>query len=346
MNEVGTIVAPAISVLMAVQHAGRFLEPALHSLANQTFQDYELIIVDNNSRDGTDHIMAEWAERDVRVRRYRQNVLGAAKCINFAASVAQAPLLARLDGTDVMHPDRLRIQYDRMKQEPNLGLLGGRVELIDVDDVVIGRRDLPLTDQELRAFLRRGNPFVQSTVMMRRSVFEAVGGYRISLRTSNDFDLWCRMADVAQIANMQDVLARFRIIEGGIPPSRPIRMALTDTCIIAAARARENGKPEPFVDGRANLRAALRILGRSREEFRYRVLKDVVGMTRRALACGDVAFAGRLRARALHLARGLSLRQAPRSLACIVASYFPAGSRQRRRSTLRRFLPIAEGPAG
>lgn len=337
---------PAISVLMAIQHAGRFLEPALQSLANQTFQDYELIIVDNNSRDGADRIVAEWAERDVRIRRYRQNVLGAAKCINFAASVAEAPLFARLDGTDVLHPDRLRIQHDRMRQEPHLGLLGGRVELIDINDNVIGRRDLPLTDHDLRSFLRRGNPFVQSTVLMRRSVFEAVGGYRITLRTSNDFDLWCRMADVAQIANMQEVLARFRVIEGGIPTSRPVRMALTDACIIAAAHARANGKPEPFVSGRANLRAALSILGRSREEFRYGVLKDVVGMTRVALARGDVAFARRLRARALDLVRGLSLRQAPRGLARIVASYFPIGSRQRRLSKLRSFLPIGQRPAG
>jgi glycosyltransferase involved in cell wall biosynthesis len=339
-------VAPAISVLMAVQHAGRFLEPALHSLANQTFQNYELIVVDNNSHDGTDRILAKWAKRDLRVRRYRQNVLGAAKCINFAASVAQAPLFARFDATDVLHPDRLRIQHARMNQEPDLGLLGGCVELIDVNDDVIGRRDLPLTDQDLRAFLRRGNPFVQSTVMMRRTVFEAVGGYRISLRTSNDFDLWCRMADVAQIANMQEVLARFRMIQGGIPASRPVRMALTDTCIIAAAQARKNGNPEPFVHGRANIRAALRILGRSREEFRYRVVKDVVGMARRALACGDVAFAGRLRARALHLVRGLPLRQAPRSVACIVASYFPTGSRQRRLLKPWRFLPISKRPTG
>ena len=338
--------APAISVLMAVQHAGRFLEPALHSLANQTFQDYELIIVDNNSRDGTDRVMADWAERDERIRLYRQNVLGAAKCINFAASVARAPLFARFDGTDLLHPDRLRMQHARMDQEPRLGLLGGRVDLIDINDNVVGRRDLPLTDQELRAFLRRGNPFVQSAVMIRRSVFEAVGGYRISLRTSNDFDLWCRIAEVAQIANMQEVLARFRVIDSGIPASRPIRMALTDTCIVAAARARENGKPEPFINGSAGLRAALTILGQSREEFRYRVLKDVVGIARRALARGDIAFAGRLRVRARHLVRGLSIRKTPRGIARIVASYFPTGARKRRKLALRQLLGIGRHPNG
>jgi glycosyltransferase involved in cell wall biosynthesis len=333
--------APAISVLMAVQHAGRFLEPALRSLANQTFQNYELIIVDNNSRDGNDRVMAEWAGKDERIRLYRQNVLTAARCINFAASVARAPLLARLDGTDVLLPDRLRIQYARMEQEPNLGLLGARVDLIDVNDNVIGRRDLPLTDHELRKFLRRGNPFVQSAIMMRRAVFETVGGYRVGLRASSDFDLWSRMAEVTQIANVEEVLARFRVIEAGIPASRPIRMALTDACILAAARARQGGKPEPFINRSANLRAALSILDVSREEFRYRLLKDIVGITRHALGQGNIAFATRMRAHAHRLALGLPVRKVPRGLARIAASYFPSGSRKRRKLALSRLLGSA-----
>lgn len=332
--------APAISVLMAVQHAGRFLEPALRSLANQTFQDFELIIIDNNSRDGTDRVIVEWAAKDERIRIYRQNVLGAAKCINFAASVARAPLLARLDGTDVLLPERLERQHARMQREQGLGLLGARVELIDGGDNVMGRRDLPLTDEDLRAFLMRGNPFVQSAVMMRRMVFEAVGGYRTSLRTSNDFDLWCRMADVTQIANMEDVLVRFRVIEGGIPASRPVRMAITDTCIIAAARARAARKTEPFINGRADLGAALKLLGVPRGEFRYRVLKDLIGIARHAVARGDKDFAKRLRARARGLAGGLSLRRMPNALAQIAASYFSAGFRRRRNLAFRRLLGI------
>lgn len=328
---------------MAVQHAGPFLGPALRSLANQTFKDYELILVDNNSRDGADRIMAEWAARDERIRLYRRDVLGAAKCINFAASIARAPLLARLDGTDVIHPDRLWIQHARMEREPDLGLLGACVDLIDSEDNVIGRRELPLSDQELRTFLRHGNPFVQSTIMMRRSVFESVGGYRVSLRTSNDFDLWCRMAEVTQMANMAQILACSRVIEGSIPSSRPIRMALTDSCIIAAARARECGKAEPFINGSADLRAALSILQVSREEFKYRVIKDLVGRARSALAREDTALARRMRARARRLASGLSLREMPRGLVRLAASYFPSGTRERRKLTLARLLGIAKG---
>jgi glycosyltransferase involved in cell wall biosynthesis len=325
---------------MAVNHAGRFLEPALRSLASQTFKDFEVILVDNNSRDGSDRVIAEWAAKDERIRCYRMDVLGSAKCLNFAASVARAPLFARLDGTNILLPDRLRIQHARMEQEPQLGLLGACVDLIDVDGNVIGRRALPLSDQELRTFLRHGNPFVQSTIMMRRAAFEAVGGYRVTLRTSEDYDLWCRMAEVTQMANVPESLARFRVIEGGIPTSRPIRMAITDACIIAAARARESGKPEPLINGTADLRAALSILKVSREDFRYQLLKNVVGITRNAVSRGDIAFANRMRDRALMLARGLPIWRLPRGLAHVAASYFPSGSRRRRKLAFTRLFGV------
>jgi len=328
-------VVPAISVLMAVRDGGKFLVPALQSLADQTFTDYEVILVDNNSRDGSDRIMAAWAEKDARLRFHRCKSLGLARCLNFAATHARAPLLARLDGDDVLYPDRFLLQHARLTQQPDLGLLGACVDLIDKDDNVIGRRALLLGDTELRQFLRKGNPFVHSTIMMRRSVFEATGGYRASLRLCEDYDLWCRMSEITQMANDPNILARYRVHESSMS-TVPIRLAIVDACIIAASRAREHGRPEPFASGRPHLRAALALLDVPRDEFKYRVLKNMVGIARLALARGDVALARSLRRRARRQLRGLSLGNVSRGLARIVASHFAAGSRQRRRATLTR----------
>jgi glycosyltransferase involved in cell wall biosynthesis len=99
-----TTVSPAISVLMAENHAGRFLDAALHSLANQTFKDFEIILVDNNSRDGSDRIIAEWAAKDERIRPYRMDVLTTARCLNFAASVARAPMPMTTSSADATSP--------------------------------------------------------------------------------------------------------------------------------------------------------------------------------------------------------------------------------------------------
>ena len=329
---------PAISVVIAVRNPGRFLDPALRSLADQTFEDYEAIIVDNASQDGTDRILAAWAEKDSRIRLAYYQSPGLARCLNHAASLARAPLLARLDGDDVLFADRLRVQHARMSQDPQLGLLGACVELIDGDDRLIGRRKLPLTDAELRSFLRKGNPFVHSTCMMRRSAFEAVGGYRTSLRLCEDFDLWCRMAEVTQIANCEEILARYRVHESSMSAGRPIRVAITDSCIIAAARARQGETSEPFARGRPKLRAALEILGIPRDEFRYQVLKSTVGVARLALARGDNQLARRLRVRARSRARGLSARNAWRGRARVLASYFRADSRERRKAAFNRMF--------
>ena len=331
---------------MAVNHAGRFLEPALRSLANQTFKDFEVILVDNNSRDGSDRVIAEWAAKDERIRPYRMDVLSAARCLNFATSVARAPLLARLDGTDVLLPDRLRIQHARMEQEPQLGLLGACVDLIDTDDNVVGHRDLPLSDQQLRTFLRHGNPFVQSTIMMRRAAFEAVGGYRISLRTSSDFDLWCRMAEVTQMANMRESLARFRVIEGGIPASRPIRMALTD-CLHhrggPRARKRQAGtlhqrRREPSRSSRYSRCVARRLQIPAFEKRRRHRASRCVPRRYRLRQSDCVTARSCWRA-------GCRFEGFRAGFAYVAASYFPSGSRQRRKLAVTRLLGAGERPA-
>jgi glycosyltransferase involved in cell wall biosynthesis len=331
-------VPPAVSVIIAVRNPGRFLEPMLQSLADQTFKDYEAIVVDNGSEDGTDRILAEWAAKDGRISVYPFKSIGLARCLNYAASIARAPLIARLDGDDILLPDRLAVQCARMAKEANLGLLGACVDLIDGDDRPLGRRRLPLTDAELRGFLRTGNPFVHSTVMMRKSAFDAVGGYRIGLRLCEDFDLWCRMAAVTEIANCEEVLAQYRIHESSMSAGRPIRLAIADTCIIAAMRAREAGGPEPFSSGRPKLRHALKILGVSRDEIRYRVLRTIVGTTRQAMDRGDDQLARRLRARAYPLARGLSFRSYGRGVLRLLMSYVPANTRSRRKALMKRLF--------
>jgi hypothetical protein len=183
---------------------------------------------------------------------------------------------------------------------------------------------------------------------MRRSIFESVGGYRESLRLSEDFDLWCRMAEVTEIANCDKILGRYRVHESAMSTAHPIRLAITDTCIIAASRARELRQPEPFISGRPSLRAALKILDMRREELRYRILKTMIAIARLALARGDAELAKRLRARVRSQILKLPFRTAWRASALLLASYFRSQTRDRRKVALRRLLPRqgrGNGPA-
>src|SRR5262245_30261083 len=211
---------------MAVRDGASFLEEALASLADQDFEDFEIIVVDNGSRDRTPDIIADWAKRDPRLRPFRLERPGLARSLHFAATQARAALLARLDSDDIALPSRLRLQKAAMESNRSLGLLGSAVEVVDSAGRKIGKRHPRRIDAELRRFLQAGNPFVHSSVMMRRDAYERAGGYREGLRLCEDFDLWCRMAEVAEIANLDVLLVRYRLHGGGLSFRQTARIAL------------------------------------------------------------------------------------------------------------------------
>jgi glycosyltransferase involved in cell wall biosynthesis len=324
---------------MAVRDGASFLEDALASLANQEFQDFEIVLVDNGSRDETARIIGTWAKREPRLRPFRLDRPGLARSLCFAASLARAPILARLDSDDIAMPSRLGAQYAAIQRNPSLGLLGSAAEVIDDLGQKIGERHLPATDWELRQFLKSGNPFVHSSVMMRREAYERAGGYRDGLRVCEDFDLWCRMAEVTEIANLDIPLVRYRLHREGMSFRQTTRVALTDACIIAAQHARRAGKPEPFDRGMPKLRHALALLDMPRDEILDRALKATTGSARLALEFGERARSRRIRRRAYRLLVALPFGRAMLSGAGhLLASYFRRYSRRRRQALLARLF--------
>jgi glycosyltransferase involved in cell wall biosynthesis len=268
-HPVGAI--PAISILMAVRDGERYLDEALDSLSGQTFRDFEIIVVDDGSRDGTAAMLADWAAREPRLRVFTRSRRGLASSLNFAASVARAPLLARLDADDTALPERLARLYGEMQRRPFVGLLGSSVDLIDEEGTLVGELLTPITHEALVEVLNEGCCLVQSSVIMRREAFRRAGGYRSGLNLGEDFDLWSRMAEVTEIAALPEKLVRYRMHRDSTTARWPIRGALAAVCVVAAAHARRHGEAEPFVAGVPKLRAALALTGRSRESFRNQV---------------------------------------------------------------------------
>ncbi len=325
--------APAISVLMAVRNGAVFLDRALASLAGQEFKNFEIVLIDNGSHDGTGAIISKWVDAEPRLRAYRLERPGLARSLTYAASMARALYLARLDSDDIALPSRLGAQYDIMQNRPALGLLGTFVELMDGDGRGIGERRLPVDDAELKRVLYSANPFVHSTVIMRRDAYDRAGGYREGLRLCEDFDLWCRMAEVTEIANLDRPLVRYRIHGAGMSFRQATRVALVDTCVIAARLARARGEPEPFDRGMPKLRGALSLLDTPRAVFQYRVLKVTTNAARLALEFGERDQSRNLRRRAYRLLITLPLSKATwRGAMHVAASYFRPNSRRRRQT--------------
>jgi glycosyltransferase involved in cell wall biosynthesis len=268
---------PAVSVLISVRDGARYLDETLESLAAQTFTDFEIVIADDHSRDDTHAVLKRWALRDPRLRHFRAQRPGLAASLEQAASVARAPLLARLDADDLVVPERLALQHREMSRRPTLGLLGSAVELIDGRGRYIGELDVPTTDSEMKMLLRKRCCVVQSSVMMQREAFQRAGGYRRGLNIAEDFDLWTRMAEVTELAALPDRLVRFRIHSRSLSARHPVRGALSGICVVAAQEARRLGRPEPFDRGAPMVRNALTLLGRSRCSFRRDVAAQVLG---------------------------------------------------------------------
>jgi len=209
---------PAVSVLMAVRNGAPWVGEALESVLAQTAPDLELIVIDDGSTDATPAVLA--AFRDRRLRRDRQEPAGLTRALNRAVALARAPLLARLDADDRAQPDRLARQRAFLDSRPEVGLLGTGAREVDSSGREVGIVSPPLEDAAIRRALIRRNPFVHSSVMMRRSVMVEVGGYDATLAVAQDYDLWMRMSRVTRLANLSAPLVVRRLLPGRVSAVR------------------------------------------------------------------------------------------------------------------------------
>jgi GT2 family glycosyltransferase len=238
--------SPAVSVTMPVYNGERFVRDAVESVLSDPFQDLELVVVDDGSTDGTPRILRECAAADSRVRVYREPGGTVAQALNRAAAHCKAPFLARLDADDITIPGRFEAQLEFLEGDPRSVLVGGQAELIDERGVTFGIAEYPTDDAQLREALRTANPFVHSATMMRRSAFDAIGGYRSDLAHSEDLDLCLRLAEHGALANLPRPVVKYRIHAAQQSLRKQRDQAVHAVATRMAARARAAGEPDPL----------------------------------------------------------------------------------------------------
>lgn len=190
---------PPLSILMPVRNEERYLQAALDSLFRQTFQDWELIAVDDGSTDATIQILRRAVAGNARVKVYSTGGAGLVAALNLGLSLCRSPLVARMDGDDVCHPRRLERQVAFMKEHPEVGLVASRFRHFPRHMVKGGMLGYELWQNGLDshettvADLFVESPFVHPSVMYRRELVLALGGYR-EMGWPEDYDLWLRMS--------------------------------------------------------------------------------------------------------------------------------------------------------
>jgi hypothetical protein len=298
---------PLVSVLLASRNGERYLEEALSGLARQTWPRVEVVAVDDGSTDGTPGILARFAASRSGTRVIRTPGLGVAGALALAAGEARGEFFARQDDDDISRPERLERQARYLVAHPGIGVVGSAADIVDERGARVGAYALPLTSAAIRRVARRDPPFVGGAVMMRRSAYEAAGGYRAAFRMSEDLDLWLRM-DPAAFANLEEPLYAWRR-HGASQTSRG-RGIMLDCAAIARAFAEERratGRDSYALFERAGGRDALLALhpraGRLALQLAIAYLRDGrVAEARGFLARALAAPGGRTQAAALWLA--------------------------------------------
>lgn len=195
-----------ISVVMPVHNALPYLDEAVRSILGQSYWNFEFVIFDDASTDGSTQRLREWAARDHRIRLHEgERNLGPAASSNFVVQKARTALIARMDADDVSHPERLSEQVALLRSRPDVGLVGSLCEILDGRGHVIrGPDEWRLDRQSWFA------PFPHGSIMFRRDMFERIGGYREQCVFWEDQDLFLRMVAETGILTIRRPLYQHR----------------------------------------------------------------------------------------------------------------------------------------
>ncbi len=221
---------PALSVIMSVYNGAAHLNPAVQSILDQDFTDFEFLIVNDGSTDASGAILQELATTDARIRVIDHENRGLVASLNEMLAVAKAPLIARMDGDDIAMPNRFSRQIAYLEAHPDIGILGTNSHDLDENDCIMGVTDnFPVTCVEAKAWLQHGPPLCHPSVMMRTELIRRLGGYRAAFRHAEDYDLWLRASRQTAIANLPDRLLLYRRSSGQISRKYAVEQATAAT---------------------------------------------------------------------------------------------------------------------
>jgi hypothetical protein len=248
---------PAISVVLPVYNGETYVREAVESILVQTFKDFELIIINDGSTDGSGAILRELSGRDPRIVLIERPNGGLVSALNDGIAMARADLIARMDADDVAMPDRFALQLARMLAEPDLGVLGSFIRIMDSTGRIIRLGEYPVSVEETARFMDHGCPVAHPTVMMRREMLLKVGGYRKLFCHCEDYDLWLRISELGYgIANLPLPLLNYRMHSGNVSAVYRDEQKLGTIIALLAHRARLAGLPDPTL-GVERLQAGL-----------------------------------------------------------------------------------------
>ncbi len=188
-----------VTVLLSVFNGEKWLEDCILSILNQTFKDFEFLIIDDGSNDGSLEIIKNFYNLDKRIRYITQKNIGLTKSLNKGINLAKGEWIARIDADDIALPNRLYLQLKYAKKN-NLSLVGCQSQIIDPKGKIKYRVKVPCDHKNLYINLQKQKRFFShSSALFKKSIVINLGGYREIMEKAQDYDLWLRIAEVSKI---------------------------------------------------------------------------------------------------------------------------------------------------
>ena len=199
------MISPKVTVLMPVYNGEKHLNDAVNSILNQTFKNFEFIIINDASTDGTYEILKSFSDPRIRIYTNKNN-MGIAKSLNFGIKMSKGEYLARQDSDDTSTPKRLNKQVYFLDTHPDYAIVGSFARVLNEYSEELRVRKRPTEDADIRQYLKTDNCIIHGSVMIRMSSLLNVGLYDESMDKSQDYELWLRLSKKYKLTNIPEFL--------------------------------------------------------------------------------------------------------------------------------------------
>ncbi len=200
-----------VSVIMSVFNGQRYVKESVKSILGQSFKDFEFIIVNDGSADRTGEILENFSQQDSRIKVISNSVnIGLTKSLNKAIKIAQGEYIARQDADDISLPERIAKQVAFLETHQEIKVLGTFGYAINKDGKILRKEILPVLSQEIKKHLIKANPFIHTSVMIRKETLDKVQGYNEDFKVIQDYELWFRILKDEKGENLPFFLVKKR----------------------------------------------------------------------------------------------------------------------------------------
>jgi len=204
---------PLVSIVMPAYNAGDFLCSSIDSILNQTYKNFEFIIVNDASTDGTSKILNQYKKQDKRIKVITNKInLGISRSANIGISEAKGEFIARMDADDIANFDRIEKQVKFLLRNKKVVAVGGQCQLIDKDGVKIGEKLFPTDNKHIKSMIFANVPLQQPTLMVNKNLLpKNFVWYDNDFSSAEELELIFKLFKLGEVRNLKDIVLKYRM---------------------------------------------------------------------------------------------------------------------------------------